>query len=153
MEVAHRDDPSVFSLEVEEASLFSALRALRFSQVVVLVVEAGQGKFNKTDIAFGQRCLAEGRAMVIAANKSDLATVSHNEYERVVREQASHFFGDFGEMPIVNCSGLEGRGIARLLKTVTAVHDAWNMRAETWVLNQWLRDVIGFDPPPRLMPH
>jgi len=150
MDVALRDDPSVFSLEVEEQSLFSALRALRFSQVVVLVVEATQGKFNKTDISFGQRCLAEGRAMVIAAKKSDLATVSFREYERVVREQAKHFFGDFGEMPIVNCSGLEARGITRLLRTVEKTHDGWNMRVDTWVLNQWLRDVVAFDPPPRM---
>lgn len=146
----HKDDPSIFSLEIEESSLFSALRALRFSQVVVLVVEATQGRFNKTDIAFGQRCLQEGRAMVIAANKSDLSEKSMRQYEMSVQEQAEHYFGDFGDIPVVVTSGLEQKGIVRLLRTVMTTHDAWNMRADTWVLNQWLREVVDIDPPPRV---
>lgn len=51
----------------------SAMNALKFAQVVLLVVENSQGKFSKLDLQIARKCLDEGRALVIAANKGDLA--------------------------------------------------------------------------------
>jgi GTPase len=49
------------------------MNALKFAQVVLLVVENTQGKFSKLDLQIARKCLDEGRALVIAANKGDLA--------------------------------------------------------------------------------
>ena len=54
-------------------SLVSAMNALKFAQVVLLVVENSQGKFSKLDLQIARKCLDEGRALVIAANNGDLA--------------------------------------------------------------------------------
>jgi len=48
-------DPSQFSHRISEMSLVSALNALRFAQVVVLVVEATQGKFSKVDLQLARK--------------------------------------------------------------------------------------------------
>ena len=59
-------------IQISEMALQSALNALRFSQVVVLVVEGDQGQFSKVDLQLARKCLQEGRSLVVAANKSDL---------------------------------------------------------------------------------
>ena len=44
------DDPSQHSQQLSELSLASALNALRFAQVVLLMVESCQGVFSKLDL-------------------------------------------------------------------------------------------------------
>jgi GTP-binding protein len=88
-------------------SLISALNALRFAQVVLLVVESQQGKFSKLDLQLARKCLEEGRAVVIAANKRDLVElkgISPRQYEEGVRRHCEAFMREFGEIPIVSCT-------------------------------------------------
>ena len=49
------------------------MNALKYAQVVLLVVENSQGTFSKLDLQIARKCMDEGRALVIAANKGDLA--------------------------------------------------------------------------------
>jgi hypothetical protein len=69
----HSSFSPYFHSQVSELSLVSAMNALKFAQVVLLVVENTQGKFSKLDLQIARKCLDEGRALVIAANKGDLA--------------------------------------------------------------------------------
>ena len=149
------EDPSQYSYQVSELALINALNALRFAQVVVLVVDSEQGKFSKTDLQLATRCLQEGRGMVVVANKSDLL-VSNDEdhisgaaYERAVKEHCDEYLRDFGDIPVVVTSALNGKGVKRVLRTVINVHDAWSKRCPTWVLNRWLRDTMVTAPPAR----
>lgn len=48
-------DPSQFSCQVSEFSLVSALNALRFSQVVILMIQGDQGKFSKIDLQLAEK--------------------------------------------------------------------------------------------------
>jgi GTP-binding protein len=146
-------DPSQFSYQISEYALISALNALRFAQVVLLVVEGGQGKFSKLDLQLARKCLEEGRGLVIAANKSDVVEqrgVTGNQYEEGVREHIGEYLREFGEVPVVVSSGTERRGIDRLLNTVIGVHDAWSRRVDTGSLNSWLRDLLVTQPAPRV---
>ena len=146
-------DPSQYSYQISEYALISALNALRFAQVVLLVVEGTQGKFSKLDLQLARKCLEEGRGLVIAANKSDMMDergVSSKKYEEGVREHIEEFMREFGDVPVVVSSGTEARGIDRLLNTVIEVHDAWSRRIETGSLNAWMRDLLVTQPPPRV---
>ena len=107
LEMNPEDDPSQHSYQVAELSLVAALNALRFAQVVLLVVEVGQGKFNKTDLQLARHCLEEGRALVICANKADLAEVSIKEYERGVEEHAQQLLDKFGKVMVVAGSSIK----------------------------------------------
>lgn len=145
-------DPSQFSYQVSEMALMSALNALRFAQVVLLVVDNERGKFSAVELALARRCLEEGRALVIAGNKKDLVLakgVSGNAYEQGIREHCDELLREFGEVPVVGCSAIEANGTRRLLETVVAVHDSWSKRVPTWILNRWLKETMVTAPPPR----
>lgn len=136
-------DPSQFSHYISEMSLLSALNALRYSQVVLLVVEGTQRHFSKVELQLAYRCFKEGRALVIAANKRDLVTeVSLKEYEAGVSRHANEFLREFGEVPVVSSCGIKKEGIGRLLRTVIATHDGWSKRFSTATLNRWLKDLL-----------
>ena len=146
-------DPSQFSYQISEYALISALNALRFAQVVLLVVEGHQGKFSKLDLQLARKCLEEGRGLVIAANKVDELDdqgISGKKYEEGVKEHIAEFMREFGEVPVVVSSGLANRGVDRVLNTVINVHDAWSKRIETGSLNAWLRDLLVTQQPPRV---
>lgn len=137
-------DPSQFSTQIAEMALQSALQTLKFANVVMLVVEAQQGQFSKVDLQLARKCLQEGRGVFIAANKVDVllekGDVSITQYEKQVRDHTAEYFREFGEVPVVACSGLDSRGLQRLLRTAAQVHDAWDRRISTGTLNSWLRE-------------
>ena len=57
--------------KLEKLAVGDALRAIRFAEVVVLVVDAGQ-PFEKQDLQIADLIEKEGRAIVIALAKWDL---------------------------------------------------------------------------------
>lgn len=148
------EDPSQYSYQISELALVSALNALRFAQVVLLVVESDQGKFSKLDLQLARKCLEEGRALVIAANKTDevmlKAGISSKQYTDGVRNHCDQFMREFGEVPIVATTAIDNKGTSRLLETVLVTHDAWSKRISTWVLNRWLKDTLVVSPLKRV---
>jgi len=132
-------------------SLVSALNALRFAQVVVLVVEATQGKFSKVDLQLARKCMLEGRALVVAANKADLLpqSMTRSQYEEGVRKHCAAFLPELGNLRVVCCVANKREGVNRLLHTVLEVHDIWSKRIDTWVLNSWFKDLMVAMPAAR----
>src|SRR5207248_9006199 len=57
--------------KLEKLSVADALRAVRFAEVVVLMMYA-QNKFEEQDLRIADLIEREGRALVIAVNKSDV---------------------------------------------------------------------------------
>ena len=144
------EDPSQFSYQVSELALLSALNALRFAQVVCLVIESTQQQFSKIDLQIARLCLTEGRGLVILANKHDLLSSGSDSFEAQVKEHCEKFLPEFGDIPVVATSGLQGKGLRRALKEVTRTHDAWSRRVDTWVLNKWLKDLLLSAAPARV---
>jgi GTP-binding protein len=147
------EDPSQFSAQIAEFALMSALQSLKFANVVMLVVEASQGKFSKIDLQLARKCLEEGRGLFIAANKVDTLQsqgMSLTQYENQVKEHTSELFREFGKVPVVACSGTTGRSLDRLLRTAIKVHDSWDKRISTGLLNAWLREVSVTAPKARV---
>jgi len=75
----------------------------------------GQGSFTRLDLQLARKCLQEGRALVIAANKFDLLKegMSTQQYEDGVREHCAAKMPEFGEVPVVACSASERQGMNR----------------------------------------
>src|SRR5262249_30986991 len=59
--------------KLEELSVADALRAIRFAETVILVVDATQ-PFERQDLTIARLVADEGRALVLAANKWDAVT-------------------------------------------------------------------------------
>jgi GTP-binding protein len=134
------------SKKLEKLAVGDALRAIRFAEVVVLVLDAGQS-FEKQDLQIADMVEREGRAIVIAIDKWDLVKDRADRLDDV-REKAGRLLPQIAGVPLVTVSGLTGEGIDRMMKTVLEAHATWNKRVTTSKLNQWLAGVLERHPPP-----
>ena len=65
----------------EKLSASDAVRAIRFAEVVVLLIDA-ERPFEHQDLTIGHRVTEEGRALVIAINKWDLVSEKQKDASR-----------------------------------------------------------------------
>ncbi len=70
----------------EKLSASDAVRAIRFAEVVVLLIDA-ERPFEHQDLTIGHRVTEEGRALVIAINKWDLVSREAESASRAQRHR------------------------------------------------------------------
>src|ERR1700730_14012218 len=112
--------------KLEKLSVADALRAIRFAEVVVLMMDA-QNKFEEQDLRIADLIEREGRALVIAVNKWDLMG-KQSSLVTALRSDADHLLPQVKGMPIVAVSGLMGEGIDRLMSAIEQAYAVWNRR-------------------------
>ena len=132
--------------KVEKLSAGDSLRALRFAEIAVLVLDATR-PLERQDLAIAGRIEEEGRGLVLAATKWDLVQAP-NEALRGLRERAETALAQLAGVAIVPVSGKSGHGLAALMAVVFAAEAAWNRRVATAELNRWLAHVQQRHPPP-----
>jgi GTPase len=130
----------------EELSVGDALKAIRFAEVVVLLVDAEQ-PFEKQDLQIADLIAQEGRALVIAVNKWDLVRDSEERLKEL-RETCQRLLPQVKGVALVPVSALGGTGLDRLMQSVVEVDRLWNIRLPTHALNQWLHAAIEAHSPP-----
>jgi GTPase len=134
------------SSKLEKLSVADALRAIRFAEVVVLLIDA-QSPFEKQDLQIADLALREGRALVLAINKWDL--IEDRDAEMVkLRERAARLLPQAPGAPVIPLSAATGAGLNRLMPAVTQVYVDWNARVKTSDLNDWLIDAVARHAPP-----
>jgi GTP-binding protein len=132
--------------KLEKLSVADALNAVRFAEVVVLLIDAQQ-PFEEQDLRIADLIEREGRALVIGMNKWDLVERQTGAIKRL-REETDHWLPQIKGVPVVAVSGLTGEGLDRLMRAVVDAHDVWNRRVGTSALNRWLAEVVVSHPPP-----
>ena len=132
--------------KLEKLSVADALNAVRFAEVVVLLVDA-QRPFEEQDLRIADLIEREGRALVIGMNKWDLVEHPPGAIKKL-REETDHWLPQVKGVPVVAVSGLTGEGLDRLMQAVVDAHEVWNRRAGTSALNRWLAEVAASHPPP-----
>ncbi len=132
--------------KLEKLSVADALRAVRFAEVVVLMLDS-QTKFEEQDLRIADLIEREGRALVIAVNKWDLVERQPGQIG-ALRTEADHWLPQVKGVPIVAMSGLMGEGIERLMKAIEEAYAIWNRRIPTAALNRWFEQAIQTNPPP-----
>jgi GTP-binding protein len=132
--------------KLEKLSVADALRAVRFAEVVVLMMDA-QNKFEEQDLRIADLIEREGRALVIAVNKWDLMG-KQSSLVAALRTDADHLLPQVKGMPIVAVSGLMGEGIDRLMSAIEEAYAVWNRRVPTASLNRWFEQAVDANPPP-----
>jgi GTP-binding protein len=136
--------------KLEAASVADTLDAIRLADVAVVVLDAAN-MMEKQDLAVAGWVIEEGRALVIAVNKTDLLTddrAGANKAWRKLRDRLEASFAQVKDVPIVGISALKGRGIDRLMPAVFETYRIWNKRVPTPKLNRWLREMETLHPPP-----
>ncbi len=132
--------------KAEQLSVGDALRAIRFAEVVVLLLDEQQ-PFEKQDLQIADLIVQEGRALVIAVNKWDLVTEPQKRLAEL-RETCDRLLPQIRGVLLVPVSGLRGRGLDKLMAAVLAAEELWNKRLPTRALNQWLAGAVEAHPPP-----
>jgi GTP-binding protein len=132
--------------KLEKLSVSDALRAVRFAEVVVLMMDA-QNRFEEQDLRLADLIEREGRAIVIAVNKWDLMERAPNQIAKL-REDADHWLPQLKGMPVVAVSGMMGEGIDRLMSAIEEAYAVWNRRTSTAQLNRWFEQAVQNNPPP-----
>jgi GTP-binding protein len=132
--------------KLEKLSVADTLEAIRFAEVVVLLIDASVA-FEEQDLRIADLVEREGRALVLGINKWDLHEAAPGAIAKL-HEQADRLLTQVKGVPVVAVSGLLGTGLDHLMKAVTDIHALWNKRIPTSALNRWFDDVLAAHPPP-----
>ena len=132
--------------KLEKLSVADALDAIRFAEVVVLLIDATVA-FEEQDLRIADLIEREGRALVLGINKWDLKEAAPGAIAKL-HEQADRLLAQVKGVPVVAVSGLTGAGLDHLMKAVTDIHALWNKRIPTSALNRWFDGVLAAHPPP-----
>ncbi|MGA2126100.1 MAG: ribosome biogenesis GTPase Der [Xanthobacteraceae bacterium] len=132
--------------KLEKLSVADALRAIRFAEVVVLLIDAAH-PFEEQDLRIADLVEREGRALAIAVNKWDLVERRGGELKKFSQD-ADYRLPQLKGVPVVAVSGLTGEGIDRLMQAIVDIHAVWNRRVPTHALNRWLAQALSQHPPP-----
>ncbi|HEV3241945.1 MAG TPA: ribosome biogenesis GTPase Der [Methyloceanibacter sp.] len=130
----------------EELAVGDALKAIRFAEVVVLLLDA-ERPFEKQDLQIADLIVEEGRALVIAVNKWDLLRAPQARLAEL-REMCERLLPQIKGVAFVPVSALIGKGLDALMRAVLAADGLWNKRLPTHALNQWLREAVDANSPP-----
>ena len=132
--------------KLEKMSTSATLRALKFAEVVVLVVDA-TAPLERQELTIARLVVQEGRALVLVLNKWDLVD-DPNAVMGEIRHILATQLADVRGVPCVPLSALTGRNVDRLLPAVVAAHARWDKRVPTAALNRWLGAALEQHPPP-----
>ena len=94
--------------KLEKLSVADALRAVRFAEVVVMMMDA-QNKFEEQDLRITDLIEREGRALVIAVNKWDLMPGKTAQIS-ALRTEADHWLPQVAGVPVRRRLRADGRG-------------------------------------------
>jgi GTP-binding protein len=137
---------SKVSDKLERMSAIDTKLAVDFAEVVVLLLDATLG-LEAQDLRIADMVLSEGRALVIALNKWDVAHDQSSLFQGV-RKALDDGLSQIRGVPLVAISGQTGKGLDLLMKAVTEAREKWSRRVSTSQLNRWFESTLDRNPPP-----
>ena len=132
--------------KLEKLSVADARRAVDFAEVVVLLLDGTRG-LEAQDLRIADAVLQEGRALIVAINKWDVAEHASslfNGIKAALEEGLSQVRG----LPVLTVSGKTGKGLDTLLGAAFELREIWSTRVSTGKLNRWFETAVEKNPPP-----
>jgi len=132
--------------KLEKLSVADARRAVDFAEVVVLLLDATQG-LEHQDLKIAALALEEGRALMVAINKWDVAQDASSLFNGI--KAALHDgLAQVRGLPVFSVSAKTGKGLDTMLGAAFTLRDSWSKRVPTAALNRWFDDALAANPPP-----
>ncbi|MGH8076832.1 MAG: ribosome biogenesis GTPase Der, partial [Lysobacter sp.] len=134
---------------VEKFSIIKTLQAIEHCQVVVVMLDAGEGVTDQDSSVLGY-ALDAGRALVVAVNKWD----GQSDYQRQQAEsllERKLSFVDWAER--VRISAKHGTGLGELFKAVHRAHASATIEIGTSEVTKALEIAYETNPPPVVRGH
>ncbi len=132
--------------KLERLSAADTRRSIDFAEVVVLLLDATRG-LEVQDLKIADAVIEEGRALIIALNKWDVAegaSALFNGVKAALEEGLAQLKG----VPLLTVSGKTGKGIDTIIDVAFDLRESWSRRVTTGELNRWFEGAIDANPPP-----
>ena len=132
--------------KLERLSAADTRRAIDYAEVVVLLLDATRG-LEAQDLKIAAQVIEEGRALVLALNKWDVAENASSLFNGV-KAALVDGLAQLRDVPLLTVSAKTGKGADMILKVAFELRDAWSRRVPTGELNRWFEHAIQANPPP-----
>ncbi|HTN15769.1 MAG TPA: ribosome biogenesis GTPase Der [Sphingomonadaceae bacterium] len=132
--------------KLERLAVADARHAIDFAEVVVLLLDATKG-LEHQDLTIADKVLQEGRALMIAINKWDIAEDASGLYNGI-REALNEGLAQVKGVPLFSVSARTGKGLDTMLAAAFELRETWSKRVPTAGLNRWFDDALTANPPP-----
>jgi GTP-binding protein len=132
--------------KVEKLSVSDGLRAVKFAEVVVVLLDAAI-PFEQQDLRIADLAEREGRAVILAINKWDIEDQKQQKLKDL-KESFERLLPQLRGAPLITVSAKTGKGLDRLQAAIMSAHRVWNRRVSTANLNRWLSGMVEAHPPP-----
>jgi GTPase len=132
--------------KLEKLSVADARHAIDFAEVVVLLLDATKG-LEVQDLKIADHVIQEGRALIIAINKWDIAENGSSLFQGI-RGALEEGLSQLKGVPMIAVSAATGKGLDQMLAAAFEAREAWNKRVPTGILNRWFEAAISANPPP-----
>jgi len=137
--------------KLEKMAVADARHAIDFAEVVVLLLDATRG-LEHQDLKIASMVIEEGRALIIAINKWDIAGQGGAEDPsglfNGIRGALEDGLSQVKGVPLLSVSARTGRGLDTMLKAAFEIRETWSKRVPTAALNRWFDDALAANPPP-----
>jgi GTP-binding protein len=132
--------------KLERLSAMDTRRAIDMAEVVVLLLDATRG-LEAQDLRIADQVVEEGRALLIALNKWDVAENASSLFNGV-KAALEDGLSQLKGVVVVTVSAVTGKGIDQLLGAAFELREAWSRRVTTGELNRWFERAVETNPPP-----
>jgi GTPase len=132
--------------KLERLSAADTKRALDYAEVVVLLLDATRG-LESQDLRIANQVIEEGRALIIAVNKWDIAEQASSLFNGI-KAALGEGLAQLRDVPLLTVSAKTGKGIDTILKVAFDLREAWSKRVPTGELNRWFEHAVEANPPP-----
>jgi GTP-binding protein len=132
--------------KLERLSAADTKRAIDHAEVVVLLLDATRG-LESQDLRIAAQVIEEGRALILALNKWDVAENASALFNGV-KTALAEGLAQIKDVPLLTVSAKTGKGIDTLLQVAFELRDTWSRRVPTGELNRWFEGAIDANPPP-----
>ena len=134
-----------FDGDLEYYSFVRTLSAVDRSDIALLLMDA-QSPCTDQDKKIASHVAKKGKGIVLVVNKWDLMNGEKKADEIMKKIRDDMPFLSYA--PVIFASALNGRGVPKIIQTVTTVSKNRKKRIPTNILNRLMRDVLAFDRLP-----
>lgn len=124
--------------KLEKLSSLDSFRAIRFAQVVILLIDCNS-LLDHQDLALAGEILKEGRGLVFAINKIDSIPGDKENFLREVRKQIQSVMAGADGVAIVGVSAKTGYNVEKCLEFALETYRQWQTYLPTNKLHEWLK--------------
>jgi GTP-binding protein len=132
--------------KLERLSAADTKRAIDYAEVVVLLLDATRG-LESQDLRIAAQVIDEGRVLILALNKWDVAENASALFNGV-KAALAEGLSQLRDVALLTVSAKTGKGIDTILDVAFELREAWGRRVPTGELNRWFEGAVEANPPP-----